>query len=80
MKTYDLNPTTQATLDKAFFTHPLSDDQTQRLEAIDEKLRQFATQLSRLTPGCPEQTLMIRSIQEAGHWAREAITKNEHGK
>ena len=79
MKTYDLSPRTSQTLDRAFFQMPFTDDQQQRIEAINEKLRQTATFLAKMTSECPEQTLMVRAIQEAGFWAREAIHKNESG-
>lgn len=79
MKTYDTSPRTQQLLDRAFLQHPLGDDQQQRLEAIHEKARQFAAFLCRMTPESPEQTLMIRAVQEAGFWAGESIRKSEIG-
>lgn len=79
METYAIKGATQASLDKAFMSHPLSQDQQMRLEKIHERLGQAARFLCTLTPDSSEQQNMIRALQEAGHWAREAIAKNEVG-
>ena len=79
MDTYQIKGATQATLDKAFMSHPLSQEQNQRLEKIHERLGQAARFLCTLTPESPEQLNMIKALQEAGHWAHEAISKNEVG-
>lgn len=80
MDTYQIKGATQATLDKAFMSHPLSQEQNQRLEKVHERLFQAARFLCTLTPDSPEQQRMIQCLQEAGFWAREAIAKNEVGK
>lgn len=77
MKTYEQNPQTQAILEKAFLAHPPVQDQILRTEAINEKLLQVGRWLCSVTPASAEQTLMIRSLQEARFWAGEAINKNE---
>lgn len=79
MKTYDQSPKTVAALEKAFRSHPPTQDQQPRFEAINEKLLQVGRYLCSLTPESAEQTLMLRSLQEAHFWAREAISKNEQG-
>lgn len=80
MDTYPIGGKTQATLDKAFMSHPLSQDQQMRLEKIHERLSQAARFLCTLTPDSVEQQRMLQSLQEAGFWARESIAKNEVGK
>jgi hypothetical protein len=77
MKTYEPNAQTAATLEKAFMSTPTMQDQAPRFEAITEKLLQLGRYLCSLTPASSEQTLMIRNLQEAGFWAKEAIIKNE---
>ncbi len=79
MQTYAIKGATQANLDKAFLSHPLSQDQTMRLEKIHERLGQAARFLCTLTPDSPEQLRMIQCLQEAAHWARESVSKNEVG-
>lgn len=80
MDTYQISGKTQATLDKAFMSHPLSQEQNQRLEKVHERLGQAARFLCTLTPDSDEQRKMIECLQAAGFWAREAISKNEVGK
>lgn len=80
MDTYTIGGKTQAVLDKAFLSHPLSQEQNQRLEKVHERLAQAGRFLSTLTPDSDEQRKMIQCLQEAGFWAREAINKNEVGK
>lgn len=79
MKTYTLGGKTVATLEKAFLSHPASQDQAQRLEKVQEKLSQCTRFLCTVTPDSDEQQRMIRCLQEAGFWCREAMTKNEVG-
>lgn len=80
METYPISGKTQQVLEKAFLSHPLSQDQQQRLEKVHERLGQAGRFLSTLTPDSEEQRRMIACLQEAGFWAREAIAKNEVGK
>lgn len=77
MKQYEPSSKTQALVEKAFLSHPAAQDQQPRFEAMNEKLLQTANFLCRLTPESAEQTLMVRAIQEAHFWAKEAISKNE---
>lgn len=77
MKQYEVSPGTAQKVEKAFLAKPLSQDQVQRIEKVDERLGQLARQLAQLTPECAEQTTMIDRIREVGFWAREAIHKNE---
>lgn len=79
MKTYTIGGKTVATLEKAFLSHPASQDQAQRLEKVHERLSQAARFLCTITPDSDEQQRMIRCIQEAGFWAKEAMVKNEVG-
>ncbi len=75
MKTFPISAKAQNALDKAFQTHPLSSDQQQRAEAVQSKLESATRNLCGLTPDSEEQLRMIRCLQEAGFWAREAISK-----
>lgn len=77
MKTFDLSPKTQSLVERSFQSHPPSQDQQPRFEAINERLLQLSRYLCSLTPESPEQTLMVRCLQEAKFWATEAISKNE---
>ncbi len=77
MKTFELSARTSGALDKAFRSHPLSQDQVPRIDAIKEKLLQVSRYLCTITPDSDEQRLMLTKIQEVGFWAGEAISKNE---
>lgn len=77
MKNYEPSSKTQALIEKAFLSHPPSQDQQPRYDAINEKLLQTANFLCKMTPESAEQTLMIRALQEVHFWARESISKNE---
>lgn len=77
MKTYELSAKVQSLVEKSFQSHPPTQDQAPRLEAINERLLQMSRYLCGLTPESAEQTLMIRSLKEAQFWATEAISKNE---
>jgi hypothetical protein len=79
MKTYELSPKTVGVLDKAFLSHPAEQGQVERFEKINERLSQTGRFLCSVTPESAEQTLMIRCLQEAQFWAKEAISKNELG-
>ena len=77
MKVYELSPKTEGILGKAFQSHPPAQDQTMRMEKVSDRIAQAARFLCTVTPECAEQTLMIRCLQEARHWAQESILKNE---
>ena len=77
MKTHEISPRTQAVLDSIFNVHPANSDQGQRFDAINEKILQTARTLCTFTPESPEQTIMLRKLQEAKFYAIEAIAKNE---
>lgn len=79
MKAYDPSSTTQSLIEKAFLSHPGSQEQQVRLEKINEKLLQTAKFLSTVTPDSEEQRRMIDCIRQAHMWAKEAIHKNEIG-
>ncbi len=78
MKTYEASPRTSL-LEKAFRSHPPTQDQLPRLEAMNEKLLQVGRYLCSLTPDSEEQRKMVEKLQEAHFWAKEAISKNEQG-
>lgn len=77
MKTYDLSPALAQRVEKAFQQHPVTQDQQQRFEVINQKLSSVARQLAQLTPVCDEQTRMINALKDAEYLACEAIRKNE---
>lgn len=77
MKTYDQTPKTVALIERAFRSHPPTQDQAPRFEAINEKLMQTARYLCSLTPESSEQAEMLKKLQEVHFWARESISKNE---
>lgn len=77
MKTYELSPTVAARVEKAFQQNPLSTDQLQRIEKLNERFSQTARFVASMTPECPEQTRIINMLQEANLLAGEAIKKNE---
>lgn len=77
MKTIEPSARTANALEKAFRSHPISQDQSMRLDSITEKLLQVGRYLCSLTPDSDEQRLMLQKLQEAGFWAKESISKNE---
>lgn len=77
MKQFDLSPALQSKLEKTFLSSPLSTDQAQRIEKINEKFQQLARSIALITPESNEQTRMIEKLQEAKLLAVESIAKNE---
>lgn len=77
MKVYDLSTTVSNRVEKAFQQNPLSSDQVQRIDKINERFMQIARGIATMTPECPEQTRVINMLQEANLLCAEAIKKNE---
>lgn len=77
MKTYELTATVASRVEKAFQQHPVTQEQQQRFEEINQKLSSVARRLCQLTPESPEQTRMINALKDAEYLALEAIRKNE---
>lgn len=63
-------------LDSIFSYHPATDKTGPVHDAVRQSCKGLAEHLTVLTPSCPEQTLAIRSIQEAMMWANSAIAQN----
>lgn len=64
-------------LDKLFTYHAPKGDQAERYGRLRAAAKAYAEQIAALTPECPEQTLAIRALQEAGMWANAAIAIGE---
>lgn len=79
MKTYPLSNQTQLVIDRAFLSHPVKQDQEDRLKHIHDRVENLARQLAGIMPDCMEQREMIRTLREAMFWGQEAIKKNELG-
>ena len=77
MKKYDVSPGLAGRVEKAFQQNPLTQDQQQRIELINEKFSQVARFIISVTPECAEQTRIINKLQESNRLAGEAIKKNE---
>jgi hypothetical protein len=77
MKKYEPTPAVQSRLEKAFQQNPITSDQQQRIEMINEKLHQLGRFLITVTPECPEQTRILNMLHDANLLAADTIRKNE---
>lgn len=64
---------------QAFQYHQPSEDQIRRIQQIRERAISLAAAIQTLAPGCPEQTLAIRKVEEASMWANKAIVLEPPG-
>ena len=78
MKTYELDAEQSALLEKAFLMMPPQDGTQQKIEAATNRIQQTAKYLMTITKKSPEQTLMLRKLQEVNLWVKETITKYEY--
>jgi hypothetical protein len=77
MKSYPLSPALAQRVEKAFQEHPITQEQQQRLQVINDKCMHLARFLAGATPECPEQARMLNYIKNAQLMAEESIRKNE---
>jgi hypothetical protein len=66
-------------LDEAFTYHKPSKNQQDRLVSLRAAHRLLAQKILDVTPGSPEQTLAIRSLEECSMWANKSIALEPPG-
>lgn len=68
-----VRPPAEAMIESIFTFHSATPITGPKHEQVRTILKNTATQLVALTPHSPEQTVMIRKLQEAMHYANSAI-------
>lgn len=53
--------------------HAPTPEQVEKIQAVREALSAAIQALQTIVPGCAEQTLAIRKVEEASMWANKAI-------
>lgn len=53
--------------------HAPTPEQVEKISAVREALSAALLVIQNVVPGCAEQTLAIRKVEEAGMWANKAI-------
>jgi hypothetical protein len=66
---------TPGDLDQIFTSHVMDEAQTSAAKLVREKAHELAALLLTVVPPSPEQTIAIRSVQEASMFAVAAISK-----
>lgn len=58
---------------EAFVYHQPTDEHIEKIQAVREALGHAFDAIRANVPGCAEQTLAIRKLEEASMWANKAI-------